>query len=465
MPLSPTIPEKIVIHLGSPDSDAMNVTETFANYIKNVASSEIFPTWPEAALRANILAQISVALNRVYTQFYRSRGYDFDITSSPAYDQTYVYQRDIFANISEIVDEIFNSYIRRGDNIEPLYTEFCDGVEISCDGLSQWGSVELANSGLDYDAILRSYYGDDITIVTDVPIDNSLPTAPSVPLTEGDTGRDVEILQRRLNRISANFPGIPKISPADGFFGVSTRTAVEKFQEVFGLDVDGIVGRATWNRIQAIYNAVKELYSVNSEGLKIEDVTTRYTSELSEGDSGDGVLNVQYYLDYISLFVPSVSGVVIDGSYGPRTTESVKSFQKTYGLPETGAVNRATWDRMESVYYGIVSEIDYEYIGGRILPFPGRILSEGVEGSDVRVLQEYLNYIADYYQQIPKVNVDGIFGGGTARQVAAFKSVFDLPGTPTRVNAATWNAMSSIYDDLYNGARVNGGQFGGNIGE
>ena len=131
----PRIPEKIVVHLGAPDSDAQNVTESFADYIKNVASSEIFPTWPEAALRANILAQISVALNRVYTEFYRSRGYNFDITNSPAYDQTYVFGRDIFGNISELVDEIFNSYIRREEFIEPLFATFCDGVEVSCDGL------------------------------------------------------------------------------------------------------------------------------------------------------------------------------------------------------------------------------------------------------------------------------------------------------------------------------------------
>ena len=152
---NPRIPEQIVVHIGSPDSDGINVTESFADYIKNVASSEIYPTWPEEALRANILAQISVALNRVYTEFYRSRGYNFDITSSPAYDQTYVYGRDIFGNISEIVDEIFDSYIRRQEFIEPLFATFCDGVEVSCNGLSQWGSVELANRGLDYFSILQ----------------------------------------------------------------------------------------------------------------------------------------------------------------------------------------------------------------------------------------------------------------------------------------------------------------------
>ena len=458
---TPKIPEEIVIHLGSPDSDAMNVTETFADYIKNVASSEIYPTWPDAALRANILAQISVALNRVYTEFYRSRGYNFDITSSAAYDQTYVYGRDIFSNVSEIVDEIFDSYIRRPDFVEPLFAEFCDGIEVNCNGLSQWGSVDLAEQGKDYLEILKNYYGDDIIIETNVPVENVVGSAPQVTLVEGDTGRDVELIQRKLNRISTNFPGIPKIYPVDGFYGATTTEAVRKFQEVFDLDVDGLVGRATWNQIQAIYNAVKKLYSVNSEGLKISDINTRYTDTLSEGSSGEGVLNIQYYISYIALFVPTVIATALDGSFGPSTTNSVKSFQKTYGLQENGVVDRSTWDRMEEVYYSIVREIDYEFFGGRILPFPGRILREGIEGNDVRVLQEYLNYISLSYPSIPKVNVDGIFGASTARQVAAFKELFNLPGTENRVNAPVWNSIANIYDDLYNGSNVNEGQYPG----
>lgn len=458
---NPRIPEQIVIHLGAPDSDAMNVTESFADYIKNVASSEIFPTWPEQALRANILAQISVALNRVYTEFYRSRGYNFDITSSPAYDQTYVYGRDIFSNISEIVDEIFDSYIRREEFIEPLFATFCDGVEVQCDGLEQWGSVRLADEGRDYFSILQNYYGNDIVLEENVPVENIQGSAPPVTLREGDTGRDVELIQRKLNRISTNYPGIPKIFPADGFFDRSTTDAVRKFQEVFNLEVDGLVGRATWNQIQFIYNAVKKLYTVNSEGIRITDVSTRFSDTLSEGSSGDGVLTVQYYLSYIALFVPTVREAALDGSFGPTTSNAVRSFQRTYDLPETGVVDRATWDRMEQVYFEIVSEIDYEFFGGRILPFPGRILREGIEGNDVRVLQEYLNYIALTYTEIPRVNVDGVFGPSTANQVRELKTLFDLPGDQARVNAPVWNSIASIYDDLYTGNTVNEGQYPG----
>lgn len=457
----PRIPEKIVIHLGAPDSDTMNVTESFADYIKNVASSEIYPTWPREALKANILAQISVALNRVYTEFYRNQGYNFDITSSPAYDQTYVYGRDIFENISEIVDEIFDSYIRREEFIEPLFATFCDGVEVQCNGLSQWGSVELSNQGLDFFSILKNYYGNDIVLETNVPVENIPSSAPPVPLKEGDTGRDVEMIQRKLNRISRNYPGIPKIYPEDGFFGQSTTEAVKKFQEVFNLEVDGIVGRATWNEIQFIYNAVKKLFTVNSEGIRVTDTQTRYTDTLSEGSSGDGVLTVQYYLSYIALFVPSVIATDLDGSYGSATANAVKSFQRTYGLTENGIVDRTTWDRMENVYYEMVSQIDFEFYSGRILPFPGRVLREGVEGNDVRVMQEYLNLISDNYPNIPKVNPDGIFGRATANAVRAFKEEFDLPGNPERVNAPVWNLLASIYDDLYQGRIASEGQFPG----
>lgn len=461
MPFNPVIPDKITIHLGSPSSSAMNVTENFADYIKNVASSEIFPTWPKEALKANILAQISVALNRVFTRFYRNSGYDFDITNSPAYDQTYVYQRDIYENISEIVDEIFNSYIRREGFIEPLFAVFCDGVEVSCDGLQQWGSVQLANDGLNYEQILKTYYGDDIIIERNVPIANISSSAPAVPLIEGDTGRDVQLIQRQLNRISVNFPGIPKIYPADGFFDRSTTDAVKKFQEVFSLDVDGIVGTGTWNRIQQVYNSVKNLFYLNSEGLTISDISSTFQNDLSIGDSGEGVLTIQYYLSYIALFVPSVNATDFDGSFGPGTKNSVLSFQKTYSLDETGVVDRLTWDKIENVYLSFVNNADFTYEKGALYPFPGRILREGVEGNDVRILQEYLNFIADYYPEIPTSDPDGIFGKQTAEQVKALKQLFDLPGTPDRVNAPTWNSISNIYDDLYTGRSVNEGQYPG----
>ena len=459
--MQPIIPENIVIHLGSPDSDAPNVTESFSDYIKNVASSEIYPTWPEEALRANILAQISVALNRIYTGFYRNRGKNFDITNSPAYDQTYVYQRDIYQNISNLVDDIFNSYIRKSGNVEPLFAEFCDGIEVKCNGLYQWGSVELAEQGLGYLDILKRYYGNDIEIVENVSVENYPSAAYERTLKEGDTGRDVELLQRRLNRISVNFPGIPKIYPADGFFDRSTTDAVKKFQEVFNLKPDGIIGKGTRNSINYIYNSVKKLSTVESEGLKFSELDTNYEAELKIGDASPNVFVLQYYLAYISLFYPTVLSPGTDGDFGPTTESAVKSYQSTFSLPVTGVVNEATWDSIQNTYYGIVDNFDFAFNEGIILPFPGRILRQGTEGNDVRALQEYLNYIAKTYTAIPRVTPDGVFGPATSEAVNAFISFFNLPATQGRVNALVWNSIISIYDDLYVGNIVNEEQFPG----
>ncbi len=457
----PTIPESIVIHLGAPESNAENVTESFQNYIKNVASSEIYPTWNEEAIKANILAQISVALNRVYTEYYRSRGRNFDITSSPAYDQTYIYKRNIYDNISAIVDEIFNSYIRRENYIEPLFATFCDGVEVSCNGLEQWGSLELANQGLNAFEILKRYYGNDIEIVTNVPVDNIPESAPSADISLGDTGIEVERIQTKLNRISQNFPGIPKIPEVDGFFSEATEAAVKKFQEVFNLTVDGIVGKATWYRIQQVYNAVKKLSEVNSEGLKLDDISTQFTETFEEGASSPGVIALQYFLQYISLFLPNVTSPAVDGVFGPLTKESVISFQKAYGLTETGVVNRAVWEAIQNTYYDYLESVAYEFKSGTALPFPGRILREGLEGADVRALQEYLNFISNSYTSIPKVTVDGVFGPGTAAAVREYKRLFALTGNPERVSVETWNSIVNLYDDLYYGTNVREGQYPG----
>ncbi len=457
----PTIPENIVIHLGPPTSNAENVTETFADYIKNVASSEIYPTWPREALIANILAQISVALNRVYTGFYRSSGYDFDITSSIAYDQSYVYQRNIYSNISDLVDEIFDSYLKRPEFIEPLYATFCDGVEVSCEGLSQWGSVELANRGLNSFQILQNYYGTNLEVVNNVPVEDVTAGVPPSSLREGDTGRDVELMQRKLNRISTNYPGIPKIYPADGFFGESTTDAVKKFQEVFNLTPDGIVGRNTWYRIEFIYNAVKRLSSLNSEGLRLSDLSTAYPAVLQEGDASSGVFVLQYYLHYISAFIPTVLDLSVDGSFGQATKDSVISFQKTFGLPQTGIVDRAVWDEIEGAYYSYLRSIPYEFTEGVPLPFPGRIISEGTSGDDVLALQRYLNFISDTYSEIPKIAEDGSFGPSTQSAIAEFIRIFGLEAPSTRVNATLWNAITNVYDDLYVGNMASEGQYPG----
>ena len=207
-----SIPETITVHLGAPSADAQNITVPFADYIKNVASSEIYPTWPEQAIRANVYAQISYVLNRVFTEWYRAQGYDFDITNSTRYDQSFVPGRDIFENISTIVDDMIGTYLTRGDSIEPLFTQYCNGTTVTCPGgLSQWGTVPLAEQGLSAEQILQSFYGSDINFVTGAPLSPNLGGSfPGVTLRLGDFSEDVRTVQTRLNRISTNFPNIPE---------------------------------------------------------------------------------------------------------------------------------------------------------------------------------------------------------------------------------------------------------------
>ena len=256
----PVIPDFIIVHDGAPtNTAARNYTVPFADYIKNVACCEIYSTWPVETIEANVLAIISFTLNRVYTEWYRGRGYDFTITNSTAYDQAFVYGRNIFSEISEIVDYLFTTYITKPDIRQPLFAQYCNGSTVSCPGwLEQWGSKRLGDNGLDAVEILRRYYGYDIYLtsaekVTGVPV-----SYPGEPLVFGSVGNDVRTVQEQLNAISDNYPAIRKLR-VDGIFGENTKAAVTKFQEIFDLSPSGIVDFATWYQISSIYVAVEKL--------------------------------------------------------------------------------------------------------------------------------------------------------------------------------------------------------------
>ncbi len=442
---APVIPRNITVHLGPPNSDAQNVTLPFPDYIKNVASSEIYPTWPESAIRANIYAQISFALNRVYTEWYRSRGYDFDITNTTAYDQAFVNERPIFENISEIVDDIFNSYVRRQGSVEPLFTAYCDGRQTNCEGLKQWGTVSLAKEGRVPYEILQFYYGDNIDIVTNVPVSDNTPSYPGRPLGLGDSSNDVQQMQIRLNRIARNYPGIPIISPADGNFTAETVQAVEKFQQVFGLTPDGIIGNATWYKIIYIYNSVKRLAELDSEGIAAGEIEQRFKRLLRLGDEGVEVSVIQYYLRVISNYYDTVPSIDVTGTFDTATDMAVRAFQQTYGLPVDGIVGRQTWNDIYRAYRGIVAA---QVVSADALPlYPGNILAEGSEGEYVRVLQEWLAALSDTYTDIPKITVDGRFGGATEAAVRAFQRRFGITANGV-VGAVTWDAIASAYEDI-----------------
>lgn len=352
----PYIPETITVHLGPPDSPARNVTVPFSEYVKNVASSEVYPTWSESALRANILAIMSFALNRIYTEYYRSRGYDFDITNSTAIDQAFVEGRSYFENISQLVDEMLGSYLRRTGFIEPLASKFCNGTTVVCEGLSQWGSEELAQQGYNSVEILRYYYGDDIEIVTDAPIRGITESYPGTPLRLGSTGPYVTIVQSALNRIGQNYPAIPKINPVDGIFGPQTEAAVRAFQQIFSLTPDGIVGRATWNQITRIYVAILRLAELQSQGQQ-QYFIGPYPRDLSEGNSGDTIRQLQYMLNVLSNFIPSISNVAETGTYDTAIRDAVRAFQQQFGLPVTGTVDAQTWDAIYEQFSGIESTV------------------------------------------------------------------------------------------------------------
>ena len=456
----PIIPETITVHLGPPDANAPNVTVPFMDYIMNVASSEIYPTWPENAIRANIYAQISYALNRVYTEFYRSRGYDFDITNSTAYDQSFVNGRDIFSNIQDIVGDIFNDYLRRQGNIEPLFAQYCDGIEVVCDGLSQWGTVTLAERGLTPYQIITNYYGTDVDIVQNAPVGSVQASAPPSPLRLGSYGADVRTIQIRLNRISDNYPSIPKITYTDGIFTYDTEAAVKAFQEIFNLTPDGVVGNATWYAIQRIYVAVKRLNSLNAEGIQFSEVSQQFATSLSLGDSSPQVAILQYYIDYLSAYYDSIPTIEVDGVFGESTRNAVLAVQSTFGLPQDGIVGAQTWNTIVNAYNGIIRRIPVQFVEGNIVPYQGIVLRQGAESDTVRILQEYLDFISQYISEIPSVSPTGYFGPRTQQSVEAFQRVYGLPVTGY-VEAVTWASIADLYSDLYIGNRISDGQYPG----
>lgn len=442
---TPFIPETITVHLGTPDSNAPNVTVDFASYIKNVASSEIFPTWSNSALRANIYAIVSFALNRIYTEWYRSRGYDFDITSTTQYDQKFINGREVFENIGFLVDELFDDYVQRQGSVEPLFTSFCNGTTSTCSGLSQWGTVDLANNGFTPYEILQYYYGDDINIVKDAPVKSAMQSYPGIPLKFGSAGNSVKSIQIFLNRISRNYPAIPKIPQADGIFDTSTEAAVKVFQSVFDLGESGIVDQATWYRILYIYTSVKRLSELNSEGISPEEVAPQFTEDLSRGSEGTEVRNLQYYLAVIGAYYEAVKPVEITGYFGEETEESLKSFQRVFGLPQTGALNRETNNDLYRAYMGIVEAVRPEYTA--VALYPGTVLREGASGDSVRIMQEYLTFIHETYPEIPAVNNTGYFGPMTKRSVMEFQRVFGINPTGI-IGGVTWDSIAGVYSDL-----------------
>ena len=433
----PTIPTEIVVHLGAPNEASKNISISFIDYIKNVASNEIYPTWPESAIEANILAQISFALNRIYNEWYPSRGYTFDITSLPSYDQSFTEDRQIFDIISRKVDEIFNNYIYREGQIQPLNAIYCDGKKTTCNGLSQWGSVDLAKQNKTPLEILRYYYGNDVNIFENAPTGEQFGTYPGYPIKLGNAGDKVRVIQRELNRIANNYPAIPKIPRINGVFGKYTEDSVKKFQEIFNLNVNGIVDYSTWYKIKYIYNAVKKVNDIYSEGIGEDEAIFDYGNELKYSDTGIGVQVLHYVLQVISYFDNDLPSLRVNGTFNDNTKTMVINFQKKYGLPTTGEVDADTWDKIIQVYVNTINNIPKEYAIYEDELFPGRILALGMTGDDVKTIQKFLLKICQKFKNIPGVRVSGIFDDIMEKSVMKIQSLYNLDTTGV-IEPVTW---------------------------
>ncbi len=432
------IPKKITVHLGKPSANVSNVTVGFQEYIANVASSEVYPTWPEEAIRANILAQISLALNRIWTEWYPSRGYAFNITGSPGYDQAYVAGRTVFAVMERLTAELFNTYVRRSGDQEPYFTEYCDGKLVTCPGMKQWGTVDRANEGKNALQILRYYYGDRVQLVTTNNIAAIPSSWPGVTLKRGSTGTSVSILQRQLSRIAKDYPsfGKPEVT---GTFDAATEQCVKNFQKQFSLTADGLVGKATWYKISYIYVSVKDLAELTSEGETATGTESSGTWPgvvLKRGSTGSEVEQVQFWLSELAQFNSALPNLTVDGNFGAATERAVKTFQQEQGLTADGIVGQATWDALYAAWLDTQSDL-----GGTA--WPGIVLRRGDTGMEVRLVQFWLRLAADNYTSLAAVSVDGNFGAATEKAVTAFQSLFGLTADGV-VGRATWDKLNEV---------------------
>lgn len=426
----PVVPNEITVHLGAPNEAARNITVPFIDYINNVASSELYPTWPINSLKANIYTIISFAMNRLYNEWYPSKGYNFDITSSPQYDQTFILDREIYENMSNIVEDIFNDYVVKQNQIQPYFTQYCDGRKTTCNGLSQWGTVSLANQGKTPLEILKYYYGNDTLIRYDAPVGNNVGAYPGYVNKLGSAGNPVQAIQRDLNRIRINYPAIPKIETALGAYNKETEDAVKKFQEIFNLPITGEVDKATWYKIKYIYTSVKKLSDLYSEGLSPQEATFLYKDEIKYGDTGIEVEYIHYFLNAIAFLDPDIPRLKTNSVFNDNTKTMLMAFQSKYGLPVTGIVTYTDWALLREVYSKLLKSYPSEYATFVNELYPDKFLSLGSSGNDVKRFQKFLLKICRYDKSIPGVRVNGVFDNLTEKSVKKLQQDynFDING-------------------------------------
>jgi peptidoglycan hydrolase-like protein with peptidoglycan-binding domain len=365
-------------------------------------------SWPEEALRANIIAQVSLALNRIWTEWYPSRGYSFNITGSPGYDQAYVNGRTVFAVMERLTAELFSTFVQRSGDAEPYFTEYCDGKTVTCPGMKQWGTVDRAREGMNALQILRYYYGNRVQLVTTDNIAAIPSSYPGSPLRRGSTGTNVRILQKQLSRIAKDYPSFGK-PVVTGTFDEATENSVKKFQKQFSLTADGVVGQRTWNTLYAAWvDAQSDLGGTAWPG-----------TALRRGAAGMEVRLVQFWLRLAADNYSALRPVTVDGSYGAATVSAVEAFQTLFGLTPDGVVGRSTWNKLKEVGLAVANKI----VAANVTPGQFTTTTRaGSSGTAVRAVQFYLRRLAAYYSDVPRVAVDGKFGAATTRAVKAWQS-------------------------------------------
>ena len=401
--------------------------------------------WPEQALRANIHCQISLALNRIYTEWYPSKGYSFNITNSTSYDQYYVHGRTVFDVMVRLTDDIFNTYIRKTGTVNPYYAEYCDGKSVTCPGLKQWGTLTLANQGRSALSILKYYYGSNIEIIRTNNIQSIPQSYPGSPIRQGDSGTAVFTLQRQLNRITKDYPFLGLLT-VDGIFGRKMTETVKKFQKQFNLTADGVVGRSTWYKISYIYVSVKDLAELTSEGETfsgtLPDGSWNFgSSVLKQGSTGSEVEQMQFWLSTLAQYESSIPSVTVDGVYGSGTAAAVRAFQRLYGLTVDGIVGRKTWDSL----YGKASALRSSgpVVTLKRLPYPGTPLTVGTDSSAVLYYTLLLQRIAYYYDSVASPALSRQYTQETADATASAQELLGLPATGV-ADAETWTAVEAL---------------------
>ena len=401
--------------------------------------------WPEQALRANIHCQISLALNRIYTEWYPSKGYTFNITNSTSYDQYYVHGRTVFDVMVRITDDIFNTYLRKRGTVNPYYSEYCDGKSVTCPGLKQWGTVTLAKQGKTPLQILKYYYGSNIEIVRTNNIQATPQSYPGSPLRQGDSGTAVFTLQRQLNRIAKDYPFFGKLT-VDGVFGPRMASTVKTFQRQFNLTADGVVGRQTWYKISYIYVSVKDLAELTSEGETSSGTLSDGSwggTALRTGSTGSAVEQMQFWLNTLAQYESALPSLAVDGRYGAATASAVRAFQRRYGLTVDGVVGRETWNAIYNEFRSLQSD------NGTPNAYPGTALREGASGQNVRLVQFWLKIAHTVYSRLNDLTVDGRFGAATTAAVKRFQTYFGLTSDGV-VGRTTWNKLYEVYNDIAN---------------